>query len=29
MIFVIILNLIFFWLPLLRICLPVPKGVSS
>ena len=25
MIFVILLNLIFFWLPLLRICLPVPK----
>jgi hypothetical protein len=28
MIFVIILNLIFFWLPLLKICLPVPKGAS-
>jgi hypothetical protein len=25
MIFVILLNLIFFWLPLLKICLPVPK----
>ena len=29
MIFVIILNLIFFWLPLLKICFPVPKGSSS
>jgi len=28
MIFVIILNLIFFWLPLLKICFPVPKGSS-
>jgi hypothetical protein len=26
LIFVILLNFIFFWLPLLRICLPVPKG---
>ena len=24
-----LLNLIFFWLPLLKICLPVPKGGGS
>lgn len=29
MIFITLLNIIFFWLPLLKICLPVPKGSGS
>ena len=29
MIFVLLLNMIFFWLPLLKICFPVPKVGGS